>query len=100
MSGFWVLPVEVRLLWAEEMEVVFLSVFIPLPHAACKVGDPVVRLFALAVDIAGWPPDVPVALWVIFGGPGFQKPLVLCVVNLRCFMEQTCSEDIPDQRYG
>lgn len=66
MSRFGVFPVEVRLLGAKEMQIVFLGMFIPLPHTTCKVADPVVGSFALAVDITSWSPDVPVSLGVVF----------------------------------
>jgi hypothetical protein len=81
------------------VEVVFLSVFVPFPDAACEVGHPVVRSFAFPVHVAGWAPCVPVALWVVFGGAGFQKPLVLHVVSFRRMRMQR-DEDAPDQRYG
>jgi hypothetical protein len=66
LSGFWVLPIEIGLLRAEKMEVVLLGMLIPFPHTACKVGDPVVRGFSLTIDIAGWSPDVPVSLGIVF----------------------------------
>jgi hypothetical protein len=98
LPGLGVLPVEVRLLRAEEMKVVFLCVFIPFPDAACEVGYPVVWGLAFTVDVAGWAPVIPIALWVVFGGAGFQKPLVLHPVSLRrMWMEH--DEDAPDQRY-
>jgi hypothetical protein len=69
VDGFaclFVLPVQVGLLRAEEMEVVLLCVLVPLPDAACEVGYPVVWSFADAIFIASWAPDVPVTLGVVF----------------------------------
>ena len=76
-TGFRILPIEIRLLGAEEMEIVFFRLRIPLPHGAAKVTEPVVGREALAVNIAGGAPDVPVALWVRLGGARFLEPGVL-----------------------
>jgi hypothetical protein len=81
LAGFLVLPVQVRLLGAEEVEIVFLCVLVPFPDATCEVGDPVVRGLAFAIHIASWAPDVPIALRVVFRRAGFKEPLVLQVVR-------------------
>jgi hypothetical protein len=44
------------------MQVVLLRVLVPLPDGAAEVAEPVVGREASAVDVAGGPPDVPVAL--------------------------------------
>ena len=62
MTGF---PVEIRLLGAEQVEVVFLGQVVPLPDGAAEVAEPVVGRAALAVDVACGAPDVPVALGVV-----------------------------------
>lgn len=61
-----ILPVEVRLLGAEEMEIVLFSMLVPLPDGAAEVSEPVVGRVSLAVDVPCGPPDVPVALGVVF----------------------------------
>jgi hypothetical protein len=66
LSSLWIFPIEIGLFGAEEMEVILLGVFIPFPNTPCKVGDPIVGGFALAVNIPSWSPDVPVSLGVIF----------------------------------
>lgn len=77
-----VLPVEIRLLGAEEVEVVFFRVLVPLPDGAAEVAEPIVRGVPLAVDVTSGPPDVPVALWGVFGGAGFLEPGVLCEFSI------------------
>ena len=67
LPGLGVLPVEIRLLGAEEMEIVLLGVFVPLPDTAGEVAGPIIGRCTLAVHIAGRPPDVPVTLGIIFG---------------------------------
>jgi hypothetical protein len=81
LAGFFVFPVQVRLLGAEEVEIVLLCVLIPFPDATCEVRDPVVGGLAFAVHIASWAPDVPIALRVVFRRAGFKEPLVLNVVR-------------------
>ena len=78
-----VLPVQVGLLWAEQMEVVLLCVFVPFPDTACEVGNPVVGRLAFTVDIASWAPDVPVTLGVVLGRARLKEPLVLVTVSTR-----------------
>lgn len=66
MSGLGVFPVKIRLFGAEEMQIVFLRVLVPFPYATEEIADPVVGRLAFAIDISCGPPDVPVALWVVF----------------------------------
>jgi hypothetical protein len=81
LAGLFVLPVQVRLLGAEKVEIVLLCVLVPFPDTACEVRDPVIGGLAFAVNIASWAPDVPITLGVIFRRAGFKKPLVLEVVR-------------------
>jgi hypothetical protein len=66
-----VLPVQVRLFRAEEMQIVLLCMLVPLPDAAGEIADPIVGGFPFAVDVASRSPDVPVALGIVFRRPGF-----------------------------
>src|SRR5215469_16729019 len=74
-ASFGILPVEIGLLWTEQMEIVLLSVFIPFPHTAAKVASPVVWRSTIAGNIIfRWSPYVPVTFWVVPGRPRFLKP--------------------------
>ena len=58
------LPVQVWLLGAEQMKVVFLRPFVPGPSGTAKVGTPVVGGLALAMRIAlSRPPNIPIPFW-------------------------------------
>jgi len=78
LAGFFALPVEVRLLFAKEVEVVFLCRFIPLPGTASKVGPPVIRWLAVSFSIVlGRLPDVPIAPGVVFRRTRCLEPFML-----------------------
>jgi hypothetical protein len=66
LPSLGILPVEVWLLGAKEVQIVFLRMLVPLPDAAGKVADPVVGSLAFAIDVASRSPDVPIALGVVF----------------------------------
>lgn len=73
-----VLPVEVRLLRGEQVQVVLLGGLVPVPGGAAEVAAPVVGRPAGAVGVVlGRPPHVPVALGVVLGGAALLEPLVL-----------------------
>lgn len=76
-SRFFVLPIQVRLLGTEEMKIVLLRLFIPLPHAASEVAHPIVWWFSHAINVFCRPPDIPISFWVIPGTSAFLEPLVL-----------------------
>ena len=68
-----VLPVKIRLLLREEVEIVLAGLLVILPGRAGEAGFPVVRFFAVARIL----PDVEVALGVVPGAPALDEPGML-----------------------
>ena len=60
-----ILPIEIRLLGTEQVQVVFLCELVPLPDRTHEVAEPVVGWAALPVDVACGAPDVPVTFGVV-----------------------------------
>jgi hypothetical protein len=78
LSGSGRIPVDVGLLYDEQMEVVLLRFLIPLPSRFVETRAPVVGWLALAIGIVlGGPPDIPISLRIVFGGAGGLEPIVL-----------------------
>lgn len=80
LARFGVFPIQVRLLRAEEVQVVFLCMFVPFPDAAGEVADPVVWWLADAVLVAWSFPMIPIPFGVVFGRAGLEEPFVLGVL--------------------
>ena len=71
-----VLPVQVRLLAGEQVQVVLAGVLVVLPRRAAEVGRPVAGL--RDGSVRAWrPPDVPVPKGIRAGRPRPDEPLVL-----------------------
>ena len=68
-----VLPVKIRLLFGETMQIVHAGCLIKLPCGTTKTCSPVCRLFAVFRIF----PDIIIAVWIIFRFFTFQKPSVL-----------------------
>lgn len=70
-----VLPIEVGLLWGEEVKVTLLCLLIPFPGTSTKVSSLTVGGLPVPIRIIfGWTPDVPVTLRVRLGRPGLFEP--------------------------
>ena len=66
-SGGGVLPIEIGLLFCEEVEVVFLCLLVPFPCASAEDRAPVVRWHVCAIcGVFRRSPDVPISLRVVF----------------------------------
>ena len=67
-------PVQVRLLWIEEVVIVLFGLAIPLPRRSAKRRYPVVRRLVGAFAVA---PDVPVALGIVARRLRLDEPRML-----------------------
>jgi hypothetical protein len=81
-----VLPIEIRLLWSEESQVVFLRFLVPSPSTVGLAQDhgPIVWGLTPAILVVfGWLPMVPAAFGVILGRTRLEEPVVLigCVID-------------------
>lgn len=73
-----VLPVEVGLLRAEQVQVVLIGGLVVCPGAALEVAGPVVGGLAVPLGVvSGGSPDVPVSEGVVLGFPRLLEPVVL-----------------------
>ena len=80
MAHFGVLPVQVRLLAGEQVQVVLAGGLVPGPHRAGEQRLPVRRLGARCARRRSRPgvaPPVPVPFRVVAAGPGLGEPRVL-----------------------
>ena len=68
-----VLPVQIRLFFGEEMEVIHLSPFVKLPSTSGKAGAPVIGKLA----VFAFPPDVVITVRIVNGFPALNKPGML-----------------------
>ena len=73
-----VLPVQIRLLLAEKMEIEVLAVTDPFPGAPCKGGDPVGRGQKFLSFIFTLADDVVIPVWRIRFRDSFSEPGVFC----------------------
>ena len=87
-----IVPVEVRLLFREEVQVVHPGLLIQLPGAAAEAGTPVVGLFAV-LPLA---PEIVVAVGTVLRGSGFDKPFML----VRAVVDHQVHHDPEAQRVG
>ena len=87
-----VLPVEVRLLGVEHVQVVLAGALVGLPRRPGEPRAPVVRLGARRAHRhtgAWWPPPVPVAFRAVPGRAGLDEPRVL--------VARVVGDDVDDQ---
>ena len=74
LAHFWILPVQVRLFFAEKMQVILTARRIPFPGRSGEGGAQSVRNAAIHARVC---PDIIVAVRIVFAFFGFDKPGVL-----------------------
>ena len=68
-----IVPVQIRLLGRENVQIILLSVFVIRPGRTAEPGTPVVWRFS----IPSIPPDIIIPVWIGLRGPAFYEPFML-----------------------
>ena len=68
-----IIPVQIRLLGRENVQIILLSVFVIGPGRTAEPGTPVVWRFS----IPSIPPDIIIPVWIGLRGPAFYEPFML-----------------------
>ena len=73
----WIAPVQVRLLFGEEMEIVLVQILVVFPGAALQDAGPVVRRLAAAFGRCAVPPVIVIVIGIILPFKTLLEPEVL-----------------------
>ena len=68
LTYFRIIPVQIRLLFGEQVQIIHLSVLIILPCRTAKARAPVIFFF---------PPDIIIMVWIFLRFPALHKPSML-----------------------
>ena len=72
LAYFFIFPIEIRLFFWKQMQIIHLSLRIIFPCRTAKCSAPVIRFFSVYRIF----PDIIITIWIIFWFTAFNKPVM------------------------